>query len=208
MQIDQRFELPLAPAAAWPAFQDIALLVECLPGAALTGPAVDGDWPLRFDVRLGPIAAGFAGSGRVSFDDAAQHGRFEGAAADRKTASRVKGAADFALSAGGAGTIVVVSVDYALTGSLAQFSRAGIVRELANALTAQFAANLVARLSLAPAVASAVDSVDPVAGAAPTIADKSAPPAAIKPLAAGSLLRAVFIAWLRRCASWLGWRGR
>ena len=79
------------------------------------------------------IAAAFAGSGRVSFDDATRSGRFEGNAADKRTQSRVKGAADFSLAPGGAGTVVQVRVDYALTGSLAQFSRGGIVRELASA---------------------------------------------------------------------------
>ena len=43
MQIEQRFELPVPPAAAWPAFHDIALLVECLPGASLTGPVEGGE---------------------------------------------------------------------------------------------------------------------------------------------------------------------
>ena len=88
-----------------------------------------------------PAAAG------VSFDEAAQTGRFEGQAADKRTQSRVKGTADFGLGLRKpSGTAVTVTVDYALTGSLAQFSRGGIVRELAAALTAQFAQNLAARL--------------------------------------------------------------
>ena len=146
MRIEQRFELPVAPERAWPAFRDIELLVACLPGASLTGPPVDGEVPLRFDVRLGPIAASFAGAGRVAFDDVQRTGRFEGNAADRRSGSRVKGAADFALSPAAEGSRVEVVVDYALTGTLAQFGRGGIVRELANALTAQFAAQLESRI--------------------------------------------------------------
>jgi len=164
MQLEQQFELPAPPATAWPAFKDIELLVGCLPGASLTGPAVDGDWPLRFDVKLGPIAAAFAGTGRVSFDDAARSGRFEGQAADKRTQSRVKGAATFALEPGGAGTTVHVRVDYTLTGSLAQFSRSGIVRQLAGALTTQFAANVAERLT-PPA---AVTVTTPTSPGAPT----------------------------------------
>lgn len=176
MQIEQRFELPQPPSAAWPAFQDIALLVECLPGAALTGPVAGGEVPLRFDVRLGPIAAGFIGAGKVSFDAAARSGRFEGAAADRKTNSRVKGAADFSLAPQGSGTLVTVLVDYTLSGALAQFGRAGIVRELATALTAQFAGNLESRLS----------------------ASMPVPPAAVAPLGGGTLLLQVLRArWAR-----------
>lgn len=204
MQIEQAFGLPGAPADTWPAFKDIALLVECLPGAALTGPAVDGELPLRFDVRLGPIAAGFIGSGRVAFDDATRSGRFEGSAADRRTSSRVKGAAAFRLEPQGAdGTAVQITVDYTLSGSLAQFSRGGIVRELASALTAQFASNLASRLQSAPSTAAAssgapIDprvavepSSDGRAEAAPHVDDDdararkaTAPSAPIEPLSA------------------------
>ena len=192
MQLEQRFELPVPPAAAWPALRNIELLIDCLPGAALTGEAVDGELPMRFDVKLGPIAAHFTGSGRASFDDAAQTGRFEGTAVDRKTASRVRGAADFALSAGVPGTVVTVGVTFALSGALAQFSRGGIVRELANALTAQFAANLGARLN----VASASVMPDTVA-AAPIPA-----PAANAPLDGGAL---VWRALWNSLRNW--WRG-
>ena len=46
MLIEQRFDLPLPPDQAWAGFCDIALLVDCLPGAALTGPALGaGVWP-------------------------------------------------------------------------------------------------------------------------------------------------------------------
>lgn len=173
MELEQRFELPASPAVAWPAFKDVERLVSCLPGASLTGPAVEGEWPLRFDVKLGPIAAAFAGSGRVVFDEDTRSGRFEGQAADRRTQSRVKGAAAFALAPGGAGTVVSVQVDYALTGSLAQFSRGGIVRELANALTAQFAENLAGRLATAtPAGDTALSAASP--SAAPSSAPLSA----------------------------------
>ena len=168
MLLEQSFDLPVAPATAWPAFKDVDLLVQCLPGAALTGPAVDGQLPIRFDVKLGPIAAAFTGSGRVSLDEATQGGRFEGAATDRRTNSRVKGAADFKLAAEGAGTRVTLLVDYSLTGTLAQFSRGAIVRELASALTSQFAANLAQRVRATAADALPVASdTPPVAGAKP-----------------------------------------
>lgn len=204
MQVEQRFTLPLPPGAAWPAFHDLALLVECLPGAALTGPVHEGEVPLRFDVRLGPIAAGFMGSGKVSFEEAGLRGRFEGAAADRKTNSRVKGAADFSLAPHDGGTLVTVLVDYTLSGSLAQFGRAGIVRELANALTAQFATNLESRLTAG--MPAADDPTPAMTGAAQPpspLPDTRAQPgtrptASVAPLGAGALLLQV----LR--ARWMG----
>ena len=216
MQLEQHFELPVPPEAAWPAFADVELLVSCLPGASITGPAVDGEWPLRFDVKLGPISAGFAGSGKPTRDDATHSGRFEGAAIDKRTQSRVKGAVAFALEAAGSGTRVKVDIDYALTGQLAQFSRGGLVRELASALTAQFAANLAARLQAMPSAAEAAPAppaaaVLPIAADAPVwlpqddpapIVPPALPPAparpAAVPLSAGSLLLQVLKTRWRR----------
>jgi carbon monoxide dehydrogenase subunit G len=199
MQLEQRFELPASPAQAWPSFKDIALLVDCLPGASLTGPAEGDQWPMRFDVRLGPIAAAFAGQGRVSFDDEARHGRFEGQAVDRRTQSRVKGTATFRLEPAGTGTQVLVDVDYTLTGSLAQLGRGGIVRELASALTAQFAGNLAGRIAPAATAApnpTALVQSAPAAGQAPATA-MAAPPDT-RPLSAIGLLWLALKRWLRR----------
>jgi carbon monoxide dehydrogenase subunit G len=147
MQISQSFSLPYPPQTVWQAFEDIALVVHCLPGASLTGDIVNGTVPMRFDVRLGPIKAGFVGSGQVALNPASRSGSFDGSAADRTTQSRVKGQAKFTVADNADGSLVEVTVDYALTGSLAQFSRGAIVRELANALTTEFAANLEAKIS-------------------------------------------------------------
>ncbi|MEI8303182.1 MAG: SRPBCC family protein [Burkholderiales bacterium] len=220
MQLEQRFRLSAPAARTWPAFHDVPLLVSCLPGASLEGPEQDGVWPLRFEVRLGPIAASFAGTGRLALDDAARSGRFEGQAADRKTQSRVKGAAAFALAEDETGgTEVSVSIDYALTGALAQFGRAGIVRELATALTAQFAQSLQARLAaLEPAAASdaAATGSEPAGNAAPHATGTAAPVAApapgpvpppspaAAPLALGPLLWAALRARLARLLGLLG----
>ena len=209
MQLEQQFTLPLPRAQAWPAFHEVGLLVECLPGASLSGPAVDGELPLRFDVKLGPIAAAFAGSGRVTFDDTAHSGRFEGQAVDKRTQSRVKGAATFALQDTVGGCTVQIGVDYTLAGSLAQFGRGAIVKELAAALTSQFAANLATRLTartaaLADQPAShrlrqqdLTPNLAGMAAAAPP-ASPSSTPAAL-PLSVAGLIGLALKAWWRRC---------
>lgn len=196
MQLEQQFELPLPPDAVWPAFGDVALLVDCLPGASLTGPPVDGAWPLRFDVRLGPISASFQGQGRLQRDDATHSGGFEGQATDRKTGSRVKGQAQFALQAQGEGTRVTVRLEHQLSGALAQFGRAALVKEIAGTLTAQFAARLQARL--APAGDAATPPASAPSPASPGPAeDRSAPalaPAA--PLSLTALLWQTLCRWV------------
>lgn len=179
MQLEQAFTLAAAPDAVWQAFHDVALLVDCLPGASLkpgtpapaAGEAIGTDIPLLFKVKLGPIAAGFAGQGQLTLDEAARSGSFAGNAIDTKTNTRVKGEARFALKPEAGGVRVAMVVDYTITGTLAQFSREGIVRALAEQLTKQFADNLQARLPQAPA-------------SAPSDADLSATAAAVGPAAA------------------------
>ncbi len=153
MQLEQAFELPFPRAAVWTAFQDIPMLVTCLPGATLT--SAPGASPLAFTlaVKLGPVAAKFSGQGDVTY--ASDHrGRLSGSGADRATGSRVKGSAAFSLHETGAGTRVDLLIDYTLTGTLAQFGRTGIVKELAAGITRQFAGNLQGRLGTDVAAAT------------------------------------------------------
>ena len=142
MQLEQHFIVAVPLARVWEAFHDPELLVSCLPGASLRGPAEGSTLPLTFKVKLGPIAAAFAGTGELTLDDAGHRGALSGQAADGKSNSRVKGDAAFDLTAAEGGTRVGVNVTFSITGSLAQFSREGIVRALADQLTRQFADNL------------------------------------------------------------------
>src|SRR5689334_14874837 len=74
MQLEQAFTLAAAPDTVWTAFHDVRLLVDCLPGASLRdtaeAPVEGAEIPLLFKVKLGPIAAGFSGQGRIVLDEA------------------------------------------------------------------------------------------------------------------------------------------
>lgn len=195
MQLEQSFTLAAAPEVVWTAFHDVRLLVDCLPGASIRegveDPVQGDEIPLLFKVKLGPIAAGFAGQGRIALDDAARSGSFSGGAVDSKTNSRVKGEARFALLPVDTGTRVTLTVDHTITGALAQFSREGIVRALAEQLTRQFADNLQARLPQAPAAAPTPEGV---AAAAAPVAPSPAPAVSD---ASSIDLWALFKAWFR-----------
>lgn len=196
MQLEQTFDLPFPRPLAWEAFKDITMLVSCLPGAALSSAADADPLEIVFSVKLGPIAASFNGQGSVAYDDAACSGSFSGSGADRKTNSRVKGEARFSLAQTDAGTRVTVLVDYALTGSLAQFSRGGIVKELATSITQQFAANLRTRIAAAHAAAPAVAAGSEASAPPPHApADPMPAPAALD---AGGLIWRVIWARIKR----------
>jgi hypothetical protein len=128
--------------------------------------------------------ASFAGDGEMTLDDAALRGSVSGGGVDRKSASRVKGEASFSLDGSMPGeTRVDVKVDYSIAGSLAQFSRGGIVKELATRMTDAFAANLKAQLDQqASQTAAPAFEPEPVplsaSRAEPVAADAVAPAAA------------------------------
>jgi carbon monoxide dehydrogenase subunit G len=145
LEIQQSFTVPFALDQVWRCFHDIERIIGCLPGAGMTEPPREGKLALSMMVKLGPIVANFAGQGEMALDETARRGRITGGGSDRKSGSRVKGEASFALHeerAPAASTRIDIRVDYSIAGSLAQFSRGGIVRELAEKMTAQFSDNL------------------------------------------------------------------
>jgi carbon monoxide dehydrogenase subunit G len=185
LEIRQSFTVPFAADQVWRCFHDIEAIVGCLPGAGLAEPPREGQLALSMMVRLGPIVANFAGQGEMTFDESARCGRITGSGSDRKSGSRVKGEASFSLHeerVPTASTRIDIRVDYSIAGSLAQFSRGGIVRELAEKMTAQFSGNLRKKLD--------ADQFEPAL--APT-------PAA--PLDLGKMFWSVLIARLKR---WFG----
>lgn len=162
MQLEQAFTLAAPIEPVWTAFHDVELLVDCLPGASIDPAGTPADAqsvPLLFKVKLGPVAAAFAGQGRIALDDTARTGSFAGSAVDTRTSSRIKGEARFSVQPDAddaRSTRVALTVDFTITGALAQFSREGIVRALADQLSRQFAEQLQARLPQAvPSVAEA-----------------------------------------------------
>ena len=119
-----------------------------MPGAALTAVPRDGHVRGRLHIKLGPIAADFAGEADIERDPTNHRGVIRGHGRDLRTSSTVVGEVSYVLveEGSGAATRVDVEVGYALRGALAQFSRSGIVNDLAERLTADFAKNVEARL--------------------------------------------------------------
>lgn len=188
MEIEQSFSVPFPRETVWESFQDVEGIVGCLPGASLTEPPQGEQLAVAMSVKLGPIVAAFKGQGKMELDHMDKRGVVSGQGSDRKSGSRVKGEARFVLvSEGDSATRVDVTVDYSITGSLAQFSRGGIVRELATRLTEAFADNLKARLEAQYAVVDSAQTPVPTlsnplqsAEGAP-VTPQAGEPAAAKP---------------------------
>ncbi len=142
-RLEQAFTVAQAIEPVWQYFSDPGNIAGCFPGARLT--AYEGhDIAGTIDVKFGPITASFAGTGRFDLEPGSRRGVLRGSGADKRGGSRVKANVSFVLAPGsdGSTTEVRVVVDYLLSGPLAQFGRSGLVREFANRLSQQFAANL------------------------------------------------------------------
>ncbi len=146
--LEQSFVVRHPRARVWAMFEDVERVAACMPGAALTEPPRDGRLVGRIAIKLGPMGATFAGAATLALDQAAYQGIIAGSGRDKRSATRAKGRVVYRVVEveDGAATRVEVTVAFSLAGPLAQFSRAGIVTDLAGRLTAAFAENLQAQL--------------------------------------------------------------
>jgi carbon-monoxide dehydrogenase small subunit len=119
-----------------------------MPGARLTGPVRDGRAEGQVNVKLGPIVSAFQGVLASTRDDTNFQGLVRGAGRDARSPSSAKATISYVVHAPDAATSEVdVTVRFVLSGALAQFSRGGLVKDVADHLTRVFVQNLEARLS-------------------------------------------------------------
>jgi carbon-monoxide dehydrogenase small subunit len=142
--IERDFVVPYPPQRVFDFFGDIPAVAACLPGASVSEASQPGLIEGEIRVKLGPISASFAGSARIERDPASLSGRIVGAGNDRRSRSSTQGEFRYHLVPveSGAATRVVFAIGYSLRGVLAQFARPGLVRDLAERMTAEFARNL------------------------------------------------------------------
>jgi aerobic carbon-monoxide dehydrogenase small subunit len=144
----QSFVIAHPVEKVWAFFAGIEDVAACLPGASLDGDGKDGAVNGKMRVKVGPISAEFRGVAHITRDEAARRGLIVGSGRDARSNSATRGMIAYSVTPDPRGSRVDVDVGYTLTGMLAQFSRAGLVQDLAGRLTGAFARNLEARLSV------------------------------------------------------------
>ena len=144
MKIDNTFHVPASLEESWKIITDVPALVSCMPGAELTEVAADGAYKGLARVKIGPVQLQFNGEARLYDVDARAHTmKVRSRASDAKGRGTVASEMAFALVPDGERTRVAVVTDLTLTGAVAQYGRgAGLIREVANQFTKDFAANL------------------------------------------------------------------
>jgi carbon-monoxide dehydrogenase small subunit len=179
VEFRQSFMIAHPVDEVWAFFGRVGDVAACLPGASLDGGEKDGVVNGQMRVRVGPISAEFSGVAHISRDDAMRRGTILGSGRDTRSNSATRGIIAYSIKSDerGAGSRVDVDLGYTLTGMLAQFSRSSLIHDLASRLTAAFAQNLEARLSVGN--------------------DAGAPPPMIREFNAGSLITTVLVSKVR-----------
>lgn len=151
MDLHHEFTVPATLEETWAAFQDIASVGECFPGAQVT--SVEGDtFQGSVKVKLGPIALVYNGTGTfVEKDESAHTMKIEAKGKDKR-GNGTAGANVLATMTdeGGGNTRVQVQTDLAITGKPAQFGR-GVIQDVSDKLLGQFTACLEKKVGAAPA---------------------------------------------------------
>jgi uncharacterized protein len=144
MQIDNHFELPLAPAAAWPVVMNVPQTAACFPGASHIEPLSAELYKGRVTVKLGPLTMVFAGNLRIEDrDDEAHSATIKANWSEAKGRGNAITVTRFALQEHGGGTRVTLQSDLQLAGQIAQYGRGvGMLSAISAQLIADFAENL------------------------------------------------------------------
>ncbi|EKF20904.1 xanthine dehydrogenase family Fe-S subunit [Nitratireductor pacificus] len=146
---EQSFTVAHPADVVWDFFGRVDEVAACLPGASLNGAPEDGHVEGQIKVKVGPISAEFHGAADITRDEATRTGTIDGTGKDKRSNSATRGQIRYAVKEADAPgqTRVDLSIGFTLSGVLAQFSRSGLVQDVANRLIGVFVQNLEARLT-------------------------------------------------------------
>jgi carbon monoxide dehydrogenase subunit G len=147
--VETTFVVPAPVEDAWRFLVDLPRVVPCMPGTELTEALDERRFRATSKLRVGPVELAFGGEGELYGVDPASHtAKLRAKGRDTRGRGAFQAEMAFALTARGAETVGRVDTDLTLSGSVAQYGRgAGIVKGVAEQLTAQFAQNLSARIA-------------------------------------------------------------
>jgi uncharacterized protein len=186
IKVENDFVIPAPIENAWKVLIDIPRVVPCMPGSAVTEEIDAQHFRATARIKVGPVELQFRGDGEFfDVDPSAYSAKLRAKGSDAKGRGSFQAAMAFVLTAQGNETRAVVNTDITLSGSVAQYGRgSGLIKEITNQLTTQFAANLSALIAAErvmqqaakPGNGGAMQSVSPAVEAL-----TSAPPSLMEP---------------------------
>ena len=145
--VEKSFTVAFPREQVWAFFADTPAVARCLPGVTLTASS-EREATGKIKVKAGPIVADFGGVAEIARDATTWSGTIVGTGADGRSRSTARGRVAYRLTEPEAGTTRVdVAIGYALSGTLAQFSRSRLIADIVDRLTAAFVADLEAALA-------------------------------------------------------------
>lgn len=157
MQIQNHFDIPLPPAAAWPILMNVPDTAACFPGTSDIEEISQDHYKGRVTVKLGPLTMVFAGKLHIeNRDDTTHSAAIKAAWNETKGRGNANTVTRFALSEQDGGTRVTLTSDLQLAGQVAQYGRGvGMISAISEQLIATFAENLRARIQRGDAAQTA-----------------------------------------------------
>jgi carbon monoxide dehydrogenase subunit G len=157
-------------------FNDVERVASCMPGATLDGR--DGDAYLgQVTVKIGPIAAAYAGSVRfLEVEPAAHRLRLQARGAEKHGRGDAEAAVDLRVSDTPDGALVQLTTDLVISGKIAQFGK-GAIATVSDRILHQFAQNLAGLLAQTSSAQTGPTQTDPAELARSESAAQAAVPA-------------------------------
>lgn len=139
---DQHVTISQPPREVFTLFADVERVAACIPNAFVDSIDEDGHVSGGARFSLGPINALFRGVAYVTHDAETLSGSIVGKGMDGRSNAQAK--IDYRIGAGDmpGGCVAQLRIGYSIKGPLAQFSRPGLVQDLAGQIIDDFAHNV------------------------------------------------------------------
>ncbi len=142
---------------------DVEQVAPCMPGAEITGKVDERTWKGKVGIKLGPVSLAFAGTlVREEVDESAKRVVLKAEGSETRGKGAASAAVTSKLEATDEGTRVDVITDLTISGAVAQYGR-GMIADVAQRFTAEFAQCLAARMGSPAGEAGAEAAPPPVA---------------------------------------------
>ena len=187
IKVENDFVIPAPIENAWKVLIDIPRVVPCMPGSAVTDEIDAQHFRATARIKVGPVELQFRGEGEFfDVDPVAHAAKLRAKGSDAKGRGSFQAEMVFALTAQGEATRAVVNTDITLSGSVAQYGRgSGLIKEITNQLTAQFAANLSALIAADLVMQQAVSGAGKTAAIRPVSRVEDTVAAGVTPMPPG-----------------------
>lgn len=154
MEFTHAFDVPAPPDQVFEQLLDVRRIARCVPGVEVTEMIDERVFRGRIRVKVGPIAVGYEGEGRVlDVDPAARRATVEASGQESGSAGFVRARATMSVEANADISRVVITTELAIAGRVAQFGRA-IIDQVAKRMITAMGSCLAEQLRSAAADSS------------------------------------------------------